>query len=1714
MACRVERNELGAIKEVRAANGKPSIQFQKLLAHYNGNMEKAMIGYAMTQTPSFREWFGNSIMVDENGEPAIFYQDMSAVFQISDLRGKDVAEAMNIAQKLTDNMEVPAQLLGQLTLSSNATDISFTREQPVYDSSEMAVQEAILESLTDGLVTTMSAVPVYLNSMVDNAGSNVVRVPTANQFRFVDTQSTYGTVQGQRNLHFMPSMPKDTIPSGSVAKLINLKENLQDIANERYRQVQNELKTKEGGTPEYEALSEEYIELHDYLYGNKYKKIKGIGDEIRDLKKIQGADPVALAPYIEKEMGDGVKPGRIQRLMDGNFKQTEEAREILRFLISIGDVRLESDYNKVFGHPLFERQELEDANGVSILPPEWTAIYEAWGKQAEGLDKKLDVIREKQAAQFVNNNTNVIKMYGTGGLTLEQLKGGKEGLQDINYFDQFFADIGSGYNYKSGVVPQMIKIVTNEVFEKEEVWAKGIADDLNAVLPKVKKKLKDRPGGFRGFELFRQRDKNGLLKSSLIKKTSFEWEDAYTNMLSQFNEMKTDHERGKKSKSSGVRKISSIYGFRDKWLKKNAQIMNPALIPEIYAQALSLGLDPNQFGSSAEGNDHRDELIKLAGNEDYYKKMVEEQINHIKQYQARRKATVKQYLEEEGKAKEDELSNAAKAQIRSYELEYDPFLGAEYSENGPSKSGGVNVYSRYTNNIFLPLRKINGQETGYYDKTFEEHIEQDEDLRAFYDVAMRATKGIWERLDTKTRIGLTETTVFNRKKSYVELFLDGDLRWYQALAPAFRRMIEDIRGVFGVRIQSEETGVRRESTSNEPIKQISKEQLTAHKNALQKAFDVQGLQFLMDFNRIATTKLAKFSQKAAVQLSPGMRGQIMKLAAEATGLTEDQLETYVEMRQRADGTPGEFLRIGKAMQSGVTNAAATESSFDLPSILKNYSALAAQYAGRQKARPMVEVMKNLYYQSLNPDMSPTEKLLKDRKSKKGFMSPGRNRAEAQYEDWERRVLYGESGIRKPYGVVGKDYEMTDQDYRDAVNNTGLNFFRRMVGSASRLSINGKIYSAKDKDMLPTLNRAIESERRQLSVMEAASLGSNQINFSLKEAEDDANRIAAKKAKLKSLETMRAQLGKNFAWSAVVTNMLNYMRFVMLQYNLKASVMNVLVGQASNKILGASGTYFPPEYLREVTSLQLVAGDVMNNTKPWLMPKKAALAMCVAEDYNMLQDNTNELQRSLTGSKFELARNKLSGFYGQKKGEYYNQIPLVVAILKDTEIKGVDSKGNEITSNVWDAMEVEWNAEHRRWEKKLKDEFRSQENIDSWEHGNSTKFTDYKTRATEIIKTFHGDFDPRSGMMAKSTQLGQPAMMFKTWVPRVLMAAYAKEHDSIITGVKGQKGYVRSHTPLTAFLTGLALGSVYLNPVTGLLIGGAAGFIAMSKGRRSAMNPVQEMAYILKLMSRKMLGFGLHPIVKKMMGKKFPTPDREKEFNKMSSNTFNQIDFNNYQTNIQLLFMALTFITGELLTKAFLWDDDDEEDSPRRRAHNLLMNEFMQLLEDSTLALNPASMLRTVTEFSVVSYLNNVIKAATNLQDFLQGEDENLTGSNMGESKFLNAMGKVMIPAMFRDITEGDYLAMGFGSSMQKQFVKSPMDELFWGEEKQAEAEAKRIKLHRKEFLKEKYPEMSDGEFKKFLNKDFGKKRKGEKYVDYLKRLKAREQYQEAQEEAE
>jgi len=194
-------------------------------------------------------------------------------------------------------------------------------------------------------------------------------------------------------------------------------------------------------------------------------------------------------------------------------------------------------------------------------------------------------------------------------------------------------------------------------------------------------------------------------------------------------------------------------------------------------------------------------------------------------------------------------------------------------------------------------------------------------------------------------------------------------------------------------------------------------------------------------------------------------------------------------------------------------------------------------------------------------------------------------------------------------------------------------------------------------------------------------------------------------------------------------------------------------------------------------------------------------------------------------------------------------------------------------------------------------------------------------------------------------------------------------------------------------------------------------------------------------------------------------------------------------------ILLSLVALEIMIKGLLYHDDDDKDSKRRRAHNILMNRFMQLSSQSAMYLNPIEFWgNTFGNVPPLNFLNNVRKTAVDAEMYLEGNDRLVSGPDAGKSRTFTQARKTFAPSPLRK-------GFGFGSSGDRQYNSSAFDKWFLNKNKKAQSKIRVAKINaQKKYLRNSLSDEETEKVTKQINK-FYRKKEGEEYTDALGRIR-------------
>ena len=1422
-------------------------------------------------------------------------------------------------------------------------------------------------------------------------------------------------------------------------RLIKLKEKLLENAKKELNQVNALLREARTDAVRHKQLLHKKSEISGYIKGNE--ETEGLEDELDRLRRIDTRSPELIAPFIEKELL------RLEKLVKSDkAEDLKEARDIIQFIEAMSNFKL-ADADK---HPIYDKRELYDEDDNFRLTADMMRPFQEWATRARLLETPLVAQERRTIEKVFNNNDNIRKMFGEKKFTYDEIILASEGLKDAHWIDMMVMDITAGILSQNGMLPQIAKKIVDDGFEIAFAWSKDIATRLDAIMPEVEAEMDKLDGGKyklstlgilgpkgHSFDWIKQAYRNGLETGNMATKYSAEWFDVLSIMRDTFRQEKKKANQYE-DWTTRINMITRAYEKRRAWLMANTVMLNPAKIKSIAINPAFSSMS-DSFASEEEMEAHEKEMIALVGKR-HFDKMVEEQTNLLLEYQIQRQEYLETRMAETSARREDDLPPASRAKMRIWDEKNNPFIGIKHMEHGSVyDTMETRYFSELSYNVYAPKR----DSSNFYDENFEK-IESNEVLMKFYEIALEATTKIKEQFDVDTQRGMLDTSIPFIEKSFTEMLLDkGDLTFWQILSERFRQFIDSIKTVAGINIEDEFNYARVNVITGQPEYTVNDYFIKQGANKIHQNFVLNSTEFVQNYNAtLGMSRLSKFTGFTVLTMTRANQTDMARLLQPyLRGITPETL------RERY---PDGKIPAGKIIKAYSQHQVAQEKSFDLPKIIRHFSDLSSQHAARNTMLPMLELLKRHYEKIEAPMTQNTDQALKNAQ----FGASGEDRtqfggvrihANRQFNNWFERVVLGDNALKKHYGFF-KQREINPDDPDGAQEE--IDFLTKFVSKLSSSNFDGKVLTSKDKILLAKVN-------------------------SLLAKETDENTI-------KSLEAMKSRIGRQASLSGFMENVMNFMRFKGMGFNVSSAITNIAEGQLANSITASQGHYFPSHYIDTLTLSEMMYSDSLSKmNSSWALPKVKKYQLLL-ERWDILQDSRNELQKASAKTAFTNL-NRLDPYYMQSKGESYNQMPLMAALLRNTPI--LDEHGNE--SNVGDALEMD--GEHGM---KLKEEFRTgeigQQNIENWEKANGQQYRDFKSKMKDLIRNTHGDYDKTSGMMAKSYHAGLIATMFKTWLPREIYKRFATEQNNTLAGIKGFKGRYHSHTAATGLFLGAGVALVPFGIPGAIAFGVGGAFLGKGFGSKNLLSFAEESLFISKLLTRKVLGFPIN-FVSRTAGKGNVievdvdrlASDKMKTFSK----EFTAVDYANWKGNMQETSTLFMFIGLLLLCKGFTWDDDDKEGDPQREAHNLLANRFIQLSGSIGQYSNPVEMYKTISDVAIFKTFKDALKLLADLDKTLKGQGTLTSGPHVGENRAVIQAKKTFLPGII-----AHPLSLGFSAQMERQFVPTEVDSWFWGEEKDAKVAVGQIRAEAKAEQGESY------EGKKYA------KKKGESYVELLKRI--------------
>jgi len=578
-----------------------------------------------------------------------------------------------------------------------------------------------------------------------------------------------------------------------------------------------------------------------------------------------------------------------------------------------------------------------------------------------------------------------------------------------------------------------------------------------------------------------------------------------------------------------------------------------------------------------------------------------------------------------------------------------------------------------------------------------------------------------------------------------------------------------------------------------------------------------------------------------------------------------------------------------------------------------------------------------------------------------------------------------------------------------------------------------------------------------------------------------------------LEQRLRLLGKDYMFGAIFDNVVNQLTVkVGLGYNFLANFRNRTQGffalLSRDGEFWTNGNIYPVNHFVGLNKLRFINP---NYAKEW---HKSELFI---KQLGRLQDGTNELQKAQ--SKLQKRARWFSAMYGTQVVEYYNQTSGILAMAMDKMV--TDKNGNQEPLFDGGAFNVYEDPDTTGGKLRLKEEFRTPENIAEFEDMDTEDMVTWKTDVDNMTKSLAGDYSKTGITRIKGSIYTKPFMVFKTWLPRFISSRYRYEQKNIRTG-QTETGYLLSTflNKKTSVAGGLMLGATGImgmaasSPilVAGFLTAGSiAAGLAMYK-KAKGQGPIVDPTDVINIKEQalfvlKSLAYTPAEIANVATGRQLV---KQPTFSDKADLTPQEIkDVRLMARNMQT---TAAFILVKIAIQALFQDNDEDEPKPEdedeiaaweqrkkdreenKQKQNFIENQVTGMYQEIALAMDPYAIASTLgSRNGLQNSMDKIVKICTALMQSTSGKDEISKGVREGQSKLGNTLRKEFLPAFIRDIGQDTWRG-GLESSMETEWDKDEyMDGMFDSDYKKDKTTAEKARKEMRLQLVKDYEKSTD-----------------------------------------
>lgn len=1448
-------------------------------------------------------------------------------------------------------------------------------------------------------------------------------------------------VEGYESFDIRTDMKIAESVNDKVNKMIIYKKSLQSMLESRLGIINAEMKTIKHNEPQYALLEKRKKEIELRLWGKGSKQelgtnyVTNLQDEIKELEQRQSTADVAIDSLrIEVDRVHEI----LKRIEQGEFRpdflsDIVEARMLMN-IINASSVRSQSLTPEVPENPfltlgniralqhesVFEQLSASEQQKLKHLASKIEGVINL-AHNTHKLYSRIVRIENDLIEKIARDDDKINKVYNENELSSAILF---QDRPDVNAYDFVVSD-GITTSFDSlGPIPQLVKNLlekkTNEYKSKTSIWKEkmdGMMGKVNAELNRLgygigfigEQNLKANIFGV-SYKLFRQQNSDGTPTNRLVDRMS-------AKFYEKERAMRDSHRRARQSRDAGkIRQADIRYrNFR----RKNQVLVD---IRKILTPS-ELGLDRyNEFLVS--DNTIREKLLRHLGSDAAVDAVIEQAKQTAVAYHADYERKIQDVLDEYGVDSVDELDIDGIAELDRFEAKNNPFLAANLfvnNNNAGLQAGGYPVEPSNRYSVFVPRRyKTDGElkkmpngefdyaetneDTGYYDKNFE-LIESNPVLKEFYTLAKEIMNTTTSWLPPSDQQQLMDNAFLGLRKTVKEVLLDPDAPMWFKLTKSTRMILDNLKNAFQIQREGETFFGNIDPYNRTILPSVRTQYINTNKMEIQRKMTIGGGMFtslltqetesevydendnLVPHTRTSNKALNFFKDKGKVVFKRSSVIPYNLITPEARSLLADWLgieNNELALRDKLElQNDTDYVPVGRILERAIVSEIATDESYNMPKMLNLMMTAASTYAARNDALPMLNIIKN------------------------------------RYKEIKQLMTVDVDGKTTP--VKKKHTKVTGEELNTTLVREKRKHATTLMDKFFERNIEGK--SPKGWGKIQTKSFHLKSDEKALNDM-AQKVIDEQLN--LPENQRDADLI-------QRMQQLQQNLGSQFAISRVVDQFLNLARFTGLALNPKSGITNYVAGKVSNWINASTGRYYSEDAFWRAE--RIVLGSHLKLAFGWLPGKpstkssrKAAILM---SRFRVFQDASDEIYKSSvdTAVKYEKQGNV---YFVQQRVEYVNQAPILVAMLIDKQITGK----NGTQSSVWDAMDATG---------KLTENFRTEENVNTWESADSNDFDTFKSKIDTAIKNLHGDYTAVGAPAHSSNQIFRILAMFGRWKIRYIHARFSEE---VADSELGQKfrGRFRSFTPasLTAATTLMGLGVLGLNPFVFAAAGigyGAGYWLNRKNGMERPRIDIDFMkdfgAYLGKIAGQALtnpLRVPINTITgRNLLGNtKFGhlLTDVDEHTDPEMGGQYN----NDLRANITEVSIMTTALLMRLMFLYYKNMDDDEEDKDKAEEQDeliYLMNLCGEVHNDlfDFYAIVPGAL--RLLEPAFVRMAKRINTLVTSVDEY---NEKYVYGPYKGKTKFRYMLETTLLPAAGRT-------KFGFRSSMEKVYEEYGFEKL-------------------------------------------------------------------------